>query len=101
MKKIKSILLCLLALTVSIGCFSGCQDGDSTAGDGDITMLDFEQWGPDFQLCRISLGFGKVSVNTDANYVKEGKQSCKIEPKGWDAVTADLTMYFPTVFYYD
>lgn len=93
MKKINNILICFLIGLLLVGCSLGCSQKKQTH---DVTMLNFEQWGPDFQLCHVSLGFGRVSVNTDPLYVKTGKQSCKIEPKVWPSASADIIMYFPT-----
>ncbi len=84
---------------LTLACFStfaAC--GKGPAADLNITLCDFEQWGPDFQLCRISNNFGRVSLNTDKAFVKTGSQSARLDPlgAGW--------MYFPTqsdLFDYD
>lgn len=89
MKKIiRSILICILVL----GAFSafGCNGKTNAQEPDEITLVDFENYAPDFSLCRISSNFGKVSVNTDQTYVESGTRSARIDPvgNGW--------MYFPT-----
>lgn len=90
-KRIISIFVSLMLL-FCIGAMTACGKGDKTEHPEDTNenlWLDFEQWGPDFQLCHIAESFGRVSVNKDLTFVKSGKQSAKIEPLagGW--------VYFP------
>ena len=95
----KKLINCILICMLTLACFStfaAC--GKGPAADLNITLCDFEQWGPDFQLCRISNNFGRVSLNTDKAFVKTGSQSARLDPlgAGW--------MYFPTqsdLFDYD
>lgn len=93
MKKIiKTILAAVIACTCcipAVGC-DGLENTNqsssgSTLANNEVLFADFETWAPDFQLCRISNMFGKVSMNADAQYVHEGKRSARIDPvgKGW------------------
>lgn len=88
-KTIRILLACILALGA---CFAavGCDDKTETSTPKDVTLVNFENYAPDFSLCRIFDNFGKVSVNTDEKYVKSGTRSARIDPvgHGW--------MYFPT-----
>ncbi len=104
-KRIFSIYICLLMVfSFSAFAFSGCEKKPlNTSDKKEVTLYDFEQWGPDFQLIRVLPGFGRVSVNTDIKYVKSGKQSARIDPI---SITGNMksTMYFVTssgVFDYD
>lgn len=96
-KRIIYIYICLImVVTFSVFAFTGCQREDLTPlNERDIILYDFEQWGPDFQLIRIFPGFGRVTVNTDMEYVKSGNQSARIDPI---SITGNLksTMLFIT-----
>lgn len=85
MKKLLTLLLAgMLTLACGVG-FMAC-DTDRTKGEtaqsGEIVVSDFEQWGPDFQLIRLSTYFGRVTRNRDAQYVKSGRYSAKVEALG-------------------
>ena len=92
-KTFTKVLACALAIICLTGFNAGCRkkvvppDGTD---EKEIMMYNFEQWAPDFQLCRISNVFGRVSRNADPQFVKGGKYSAKVEPSGagW--------AYFPT-----
>lgn len=97
MKKIlATILACSCVLSVSAcditSIFPFGEDGKdkNEIPQGDVLFADFETWAPNFQLCRISTNFGKVSINSEEEYVKTGKHSARIDPvgNGW--------MYFST-----
>ena len=87
-----AILICVSLVSVcACGGFSNTSEEQSvTENSNEVLFADFEKWAPDFQLCRISNYFGKVSMNTDDKYVHEGKRSARIDPvgNGW--------MYFST-----
>lgn len=97
----KNRLICVFVLLVSlIGCFvvSGCKKKgeQSQSVNTDKTVLaDFEEWAPDFQLLRLREEFGAIDVNTDATFVKSGKQSAKLYVMGWDRGT-DPYFYIQT-----
>lgn len=91
-KTLVKVLAGLLAVTGSLAAF-GCGDRNDTPTEerpAQYTLADFENWAPDFQMCRISSTFGKVSMNTDPAYVRSGSRSARIDPvgSGW--------MYLPT-----
>lgn len=74
---------------------SGNSQSSSKPLDNVVNLYDFEQYAPDFELMRIGNFFGKVSVNTDANYVKSGLQSAKLQPLGSYASSSSKPfMYF-------
>ncbi len=99
MKKNRLLWISLL-LSSLISCFaaSGCIKQDEQAqsgGENQTVLADFEEWAPDFQLLRLREEFGAIDVNTDATFVKSGKQSAKLYVMGWDAGT-DPYFYIPT-----
>lgn len=100
MKKIFVNILAGLLVLAGIAAFSACDRGEpnTSSAPTEVSFVDFETWAPDFQLCRISSTFGKVSMNTDEQFVSCGKRSARIDPvgSGW--------MYLPTysdLFDYD
>lgn len=85
MKKFVKMLFCaVFAISCILGCI-GCA-GDNEGGKkpvaGEVVISDFEKWGPDFQLIRLSSGFGRVTRNRDAQFVKSGQYSAKVEALG-------------------
>lgn len=91
MKKFVIILLTIIMAFGSLTLIS-CQKDD---GKKEIlTVADFEQWAPDFQLLRVFNNFGKVSRNEDANYVLNGKYSAKVQPLGGYLSKSKPVMYF-------
>ena len=92
-KSIFAVILVCISLVSVCACDNlfgtGNQEQDSEK-QNEILFADFETWAPDFQLCRISNYFGKVSINSDEKYVHAGKHSARIDPvgSGW--------MYFST-----
>ena len=95
MKKIIKTLLASLLVFSAIFSLGACNNANNDATTSNkltnVLFADFEAWGPDFQLCRVSRNFGKVSINSDEQYVYEGKHSARIDPVGYG------WMYFPTV----
>ena len=95
-RMIKNILASILACSCLLslfGCGQTSNENNATpsgAQQSEVLFADFEKWEPDFQLCRISTTFGKVSINSDEKYVHDGKHSARIDPvgNGW--------MYFST-----
>ncbi len=92
-KSIFAIILSLVSLVSVYACTSESNSAENPVNPenpSEILFADFEEWVPDFQLCRISNYFGKVSMNADEKYVHEGKRSARIDPvgNGW--------MYFST-----
>lgn len=101
--KRQRLALLTLVLTSAFLCLSGCKKENSNSGSNEqnnnakpdaANFLDFENFNPDFQLLRLQQGFGKVSVNTDKNYVKGGEQSAKLQPLGAYAKDEKPFMYF-------
>ena len=80
----KKYLVIIMAIVMfgSIGMIGGCKSKEDTAGQSEIVVSNFEQWGPDFQLLRLVNDFGRVSQNENAAYVKSGKRSAKLQPIG-------------------
>ena len=82
MKKITTVLM-TLPLFLSTFAFGGCDDKkNGEARPEKIVLCDFEQFEPDFQLMRLMNSFGAVNVNKDAQYVKSGETSAKLQPIG-------------------
>ncbi len=91
-KFLASVLACSCMISL-FGCNTDSQEEQKPTGEtnpSEVLFADFESWEPDFQMCRISNYFGKVRLNSDEQYVREGKHSARIDPvgNGW--------MYFST-----
>ena len=100
--KRQRITLLTLVLTSACLCLGGCnkenktnssEEPENTKQDAS-NFIDFENFDPDFQLLRLQKGFGKVSVNTDKQFVKGGEQSAKVQPLGAYSSTEKPFMYF-------
>ena len=91
-----ALALCLCFITPFLGCAEK-PDSHETPENNVITIANFEQWQPDFGLMRVMPSFGKVSKNDDANFVKSGVSSAKIQPLGGKSDVKLPLMYFPTV----
>lgn len=95
MKKMKLLYL-LPLLTVTL---AGCGKEKVEETDPNvINFLDFEGWGAGYQTIVLQNNFGRVSRNTDANFVKEGKESALLQPLG-NSVDASKkpAVYWPLV----
>ena len=79
MKKLMA-LICVLSASLSLFSFACCGEEKKTEvkGDTETVIADFESWAPSFQLMRLINGFGKVTENNDAAYVKSGSSSAKL-----------------------
>lgn len=102
MRKSSAILLSAI-LSLSTVSFVGCGGGGGEQSSSDapveskiISLADFEEWAPDFQLLRLFNNFGKVTRNSDAEYVYEGKYSAKLQPIGEYINKSAPTLYFTT-----
>ena len=95
MKKLLSLILALVTCFTAFA-FTGCAPTEQNPTDDKrIVLADFEQFEPDFQLMRLMNRFGAVSVNEDAQYVKSGKYSAKLQPLGAYAQSAKPFAYIP------
>ncbi len=101
MKKITSLILASI-LSISTISLVGCNGGNNTDSQQPeeesnvISLANFEQWGPDFQLMRLFNNFGKVTRNSDKQYVFEGEYSAKLQPIGEYINKSAPTIYFTT-----
>lgn len=104
MKKLISVLLAAMAVFAMVGCDTGSTTSStedslnensaiSSTSESLVTFLDFEEYNPDFQLFRGTTGFGKISQNSDMQYVKSGKYSAKIQPIGFRG--GESKFYYP------
>lgn len=99
MKKMLSIALSLIS-AFSIASIAGCdnkeEDSQTNAAEMSkvVTLADFEEFNPDFQLLRLQNGFGRVDVNKDANFVKSGEASAMLRPLGRYKDKANPFLYF-------
>lgn len=95
LKKIISSVLASLTLLTSFA-WTGCDFSKKDEGDASqIVLADFERFEPDFQLIRLNKHFGAVNVNTDPQYVKNGKTSAKVQPLGHVPSKSKPMMFFP------
>lgn len=81
-----------LALGVAVGCGDNDDDKKTSETPNEIILADFEKWAPDFQTIRLRNEFGSVDVNTNAAYVKSGKQSAALTVVG--AEGAEKPLFF-------
>lgn len=101
MKKFLSLILSGLVFAGVLAA-TGCKPKDENKQDKyeEIVLADFERWAPDFQIMRLMGKFGAVDVNTDAKYVKSGKQSAKLSVLGGVVKKTSPYVYFPTASEY-
>lgn len=95
MKKVLS-LLTAVPLMLSAFAFVGCKDKTEESGNKQVVLCDFERFEPDFQLMRLMNSFGAVNVNKDAQYVKSGETSAKLQPIGNYSTQTDPYAYIKT-----
>ena len=106
MKKwIKAAALTLAAVSVLTfgACKEPAEDPDAALKEN-VLLNNFEGWAPDLQLARFMNGFGKISLNDDAQYVSKGEKSARLDPLGWKGAGSLPMVYFPTqsdVFEFD
>lgn len=67
-----------------------------TMSTGDIMLCNFESYKPNINIAGVINGFGKISLNTDKNYVSRGERSARLDPLGWAGTGALPLVYFPT-----
>ena len=86
---------------LSMVSFAGCKDNKTEGNEVEdnnpakiVTLANFEQFDPDFQLLRLRKGFGAVNVNQDKDYVKSGESSAKLQPLGRYKDKAKPFLYF-------
>lgn len=91
---LKKIALFLAIITL-FGCFAGCgKTGSSTASYD--SLYTFESYKTSIVQLKSFNQFGVIDLNTDANFVKEGKGSCKLQPLGEPESTKNPTVIFST-----
>lgn len=101
MKKLSKILAVAFALLLSIpliGCGSA-STGEIRWNDNTqerVFLADFEEGNDNLNLLRISRSFGKITRNTDAEYVHSGVGSAKIQPLGGVIYYSKPMMYLMT-----
>ena len=83
----KTVKLIALALAAAMlfslpACKKKTEDPDAALKE-DVLLNDFEAWAPDLQLARFMNGFGKISLNKNAEYVTSGSGSARLDPLGW------------------
>ncbi len=106
MKKTLSIMLAGVLCTGACA-FAACQEEPVVTEETEqnfISLADFEEWGPDFQMLRLINNFGKVTRNKDEAFIKEGKYSAKLQPVGGYLSGTKPLLYIPTkssLFEYD
>ncbi len=97
MKKITTLSMAAL-LALSCLPIVACKDqGETPPPEADyVSLANFEQWGPDFQMLRLFNNFGKVTRNEDKNYIKEGEFSAHLQPVGSTIKKASPILCLPT-----
>ena len=83
MKKLICLLLAMITCLTSL-CFVGCggKEDKDASDDGKIMFADFEDWGPNFQTMALYSAFGRVTRNSNEQFVKGGSYSAKLQPVG-------------------
>ncbi|MBQ8685661.1 MAG: hypothetical protein IJ514_05790 [Clostridia bacterium] len=95
MKKVLS-LLTAVPLMLSAFAFAGCKEETKDEKAKQVVLCDFERFEPDFQLMRLMNSFGAVNVNKDAQFVKSGETSAKLQPIGNYSTQTDPYAYIKT-----
>ena len=97
-KRLLTFVLIMIFVSFAVlmtGCDNkGPGDNDLSSPSKIVTLADFEQFNPDFQLLRLQNGFGQINVNKNEDFVKEGKQSAELRPLGRYSDKADPFFYF-------
>jgi hypothetical protein len=88
------LLLGVSALVTLSGCKPANEDPKPQGDPNIVEFNDFEEFEPDFQLLRLENNFGKVSVNTQTDYVKSGLQSAKLQALGSYSKNTKPLIYF-------
>ena len=84
-RMMKHVIASILAFScvACVGCNkNGKESSGAQANPSEVLFADFESWEPNFQACRTSTYFGKISMNTDKEYVHSGERSARIDPVG-------------------
>ncbi|MDR0855988.1 MAG: hypothetical protein LBM78_01095 [Clostridiales bacterium] len=95
-KTILFILIAALLCTLAAGCGKGAPEAPGADPRADVTLLTFET-DADYSQIRIRDGFGRVSLNTDPQFVKSGLRSVRLDPTGLAYAPTVPTVYFPTL----
>lgn len=89
MKKLFSLTLAALTAFCFVACDKKEENKSANVSSNIVTYTSFEEnegnmkhWSQGIQLIRVLENFGKISLNTDAKYVKTGTQSLCIRPAG-------------------
>lgn len=90
----KKIALFLATITL-LGCFAGCSKPASTASYDQL--YTFESYKESIVQMKSFNQFGKVSLNKDVDFVKQGEGSCKLQPLGEPETTKNPTVIFSTI----
>ena len=84
MKKLASVILLASVLCLSAAGFAGCardreqQDAPAAQDPNTVMLYDFEDFETGVEPLILLNYFGKVSLNTDAQYVRGGSGSLKM-----------------------
>ena len=90
----KKIALFLAAITL-FGSFAGCNKDNTSTASYD-SLYTFESYKESIVQIKSFNQFGVIDLNKDANFVKEGKGSCKLQPLGEPETTKNPTVVFST-----
>ncbi len=94
MKKLLSLLLAVIACLTSFS-FAGCNASKGSEDNGKIMFADFEEWGPNFQTMALYGSFGRITRNSDKQFVKDGNYSAKLQPVGGRVSTTFPSFVMP------
>ncbi len=97
MKKFLIIFLVSILLLNTVACGdkkSTTQYPDKISGE--YTLYDYENYGSNIEILRVSEYFGRLVKNDDLTYVKKGKSSLKINPMGSKLTTKKPYFIIPT-----
>lgn len=94
----KKFIVCILAIIICLTSFTfvSCKDKGESENDVNVSFVNFEQWGPDFQIACLMNNFGRLSRNSNAEFVKEGEYSAKLEIQGGFRDPTMPYVLFPT-----
>ncbi len=75
-------MLAMTTLFSISACDTETEMGGDLSGLTHVTLVDFEQYVPDIDLIHMDRSFGRITLNTDEQYVASGKSSAKVQPLG-------------------
>jgi hypothetical protein len=99
MKKGLSMILIIILLVGIVGCGKEKTPSYMRSKDikGEYLLYDYEEYGRNFEILKLSENFGSLKKNNDKTYTKSGNSSLEIKPKGNRFKTTKPYFIIPTI----